>query len=111
MTTMVRQIDGVSVLEVDGRVVLGDDENTLVARVRELLDRGERRIVLNLAGVPYMDSCGVGRLVECLTEVRSRAGNLKLANSSPKVGELLEITGLHRVFESFGDERTAVLSF
>ena len=111
MTTKVRQIDGVSVVDVNGRVALGDGDGALVEKVRELLDSGRLQIVLNLEAVPYMDSSGVGRLVECYTDVRERAGSLKLVNSSPRVRELLRITGLHAIFESFGDEHQAVVSF
>jgi len=107
MTTKVRQIDDVSVVTVDGRVVLGDGDADLLARVRELLDHGHRRIALDLSGVPYMDSCGVGRLVECYTQVRERNGELKLLKSSTRVRDVLRITGLDRIFEPFVDEGCA----
>ncbi len=111
MTTQVQQIDGVSIVKVNGRVALGDGDGALLAKVHELLDSGQRHIVLNLEAVPYMDSSGVGRLVECFTDVREHDGSLKLANASPKVRELLRITGLHRVLEEFLDEHQAVVSF
>lgn len=98
MTTKVRQIDDFSVVEVDGRVVLGDGDGELLEQVRDLLDHGHRRIALDLAGVPYMDSSGVGRLVECYTRVQERDGEIRLVRTSTRVRDLLRITGLDRIF-------------
>jgi len=111
MQTATRQTGDVTVLDVSGRITLGEGNVVLREIVRELADKGTKRIVLNLGGVNYIDSSGVGELVKTHTTIRNKGGELKLANLNQRVHDLLEMTRLSTVFDIYGDEATAIKSF
>ena len=102
---------GVMIVDASGRLTLGESTSALRNKIRELVDGGSRRIVLNLADVTYIDSSGIGELVAAYTTVATAGGELKLLNLAKRVHELLYITKLYTVFESFEDEASAIASF
>jgi anti-sigma B factor antagonist len=106
-----REVAHVSILDVDGRIVLGDEIHQLRDAIRGLLQEGKKKIILNLAGVDYIDSSGVGELVANFTAVRGAGGELKLLNLSQKVQDVLYVTKLATVFDIKDDEFQAVKSF
>jgi len=106
-----RQVDGVSVLDCNGRITLGEGSITLRDTVRDLLSKGHKKILLNLAEVSYIDSSGIGELVSAFTTVRNQGGELKLLNLTKKVHDLLQITKLYTVFDVKDDEASAIKSF
>jgi anti-sigma B factor antagonist len=105
-----RMIDGITVVDCQGRIVFGDESLMLREAVKELL-KTSRNIVINLEGVNYIDSGGLGTLVGLYTSARSIGGTIKLANLTHRVGELLQVTKLLTVFEVFDGEDKAVRSF
>ncbi len=111
MKTSSRQIDGVTVLDLSGRITLGEGSVILRDTIRDLIGRGERKILLNLGDVTYIDSSGIGELVSAFTTVRNQGGELKLLNLTKKVHDLLQITKLYTVFDIKDDEATAIKSF
>ena len=106
-----REIDHVTVVDIVGRIVLGDEIGALRDTVRGLVAQGKKKIVLNLAHVDYIDSSGVGELVSSFTTVRNAGGELKLLKLTKKVHDVLQVTKLYTVFEIKDDEFTAVKSF
>ncbi len=106
-----REVSGVTILDIRGRIVLGDEIHRLRDAVRKLVAEGQKKIILNLAEVDYIDSSGVGELVGSFTTVRNAAGELKLLNLSPKVKDVLYVTKLYTVFDIRDDEFHAVKSF
>ena len=106
-----RQIDGVTVLDLSGRITLGEGSVILRDTIRDLIGRGQRKILLNLGDVSYIDSSGIGELVSAFTTVRNQGGELKLLNLTKKVHDLLQITKLYTVFDIKDDEATAIKSF
>lgn len=106
-----REVAHVMVLDVHGRIVLGDELDDLRTAVRALVADGKKKIILNLANVDYIDSSGVGELVACFTAVRNAGGELKLLNLSQKVKDVLHVTKLYTVFDIRDDEFNAVKSF
>ena len=106
-----RQVDGVTIVDCSGRITLGEGSVTLRDTVRDLLSKGNKKIILNLADVNYIDSSGIGELVSGFTAVRNRGGELKLLNLTKKIHDLLQITKLFTVFDVYSDESTAVASF
>ena len=106
-----REVQGVTILDISGRITLGDETGTLRDAVRDLLSKGIKKIVLNLAEVSYIDSTGVGELVGSLMSVRNAGGDLKLMNLSQKVQDVVHVTKLYTVFDIKEDEFTAVKSF
>jgi len=106
-----RQIDSVTVVDVAGRITLGDGSTLLRDTIRELLDKGEKRILLNLGEVNYIDSSGLGELVSAFTQVRKQGGDLKLLNLTRKVRDLLQITKLYTVFDVRDSEVAAIAAF
>ena len=105
-----RTIDGVKVIDCVGRIVFGDEASQLRETVkRELAENN--RLVLNLGDVSYIDSGGIGTLVSLFTTARNAGGDIKLANLTKRVGDLLQITKLISVFESYDDEHKAVKAF
>jgi len=107
----IREVDAITIVDLSGRISLGEGSALLRKTVRDLLDTGQVRILLNLGDVNYIDSSGIGELVSGFTAVRSRSGELKLLNLTKKVHDLLQITKLFTVFEVYSDEGTAVRSF
>jgi len=106
-----RQVDGVTVVDLSGRIVLGEGSTILREALRDLVGRGYKKILLNLADVSYIDSSGLGALVSGYTTLASQQGQLKLLNLTKKVHDLLQITKLLTVFEVFEEESSAVKSF
>ena len=101
----------VNIVDASGRLTLGEGTSDLRKLMRELVEGGSRKIVLNLADVTYIDSSGIGELVAGYTTVATAGGALKLLNLAKRVHELLNITKLYTIFESFEDEASAVASF
>ena len=106
-----REVAHVSILDIDGRIILGEEIHQLRDAVRDLLAQGKKKIILNLAAVDYIDSSGVGELVGCFTTVRNAGGELKLLNLTQKVHDVLYVTKLYTVFDIKDDEFHAVKSF
>jgi anti-sigma B factor antagonist len=106
-----RQVDGVTVVDLSGRITLGEGSSILRDTVRELLGRGQKKILLNLGDVTYIDSSGIGELVSAYTTMTNQGGQLKLLNLTKKVKDLLQITKLYTVFDVFEEETSAVRSF
>jgi anti-sigma B factor antagonist len=106
-----RQVNGVTIVDLSGRITLGEGSVTLRDAVRDLLSKGNKQILLNLADVSYIDSSGIGELVSAYTHVRREGGELKLLNLTKKVHDLLQITKLYTVFDIKDDEATAVGAF
>ncbi len=111
MRANTRQVGDVTVLDISGRITLGEGNVALREIVRELADKGHKRVVLNLGEVQYVDSSGVGELVKTHTTLRNQGGQLKLANLSKRVSDLLHMTRLAAVFDIHKDEAAAVASF
>src|SRR5712691_1057987 len=106
-----RTIGDVVVLDVKGRVQLGDGDELLKDKVNSLLNQGRKKIVLNLAEVPYIDSAGLGEVVRTFTTVSRQGGQLKLLNLTKRITDLLAITKLLTVFDTYDSEQEAVQSF
>jgi anti-sigma B factor antagonist len=96
---------------VKGRITLGEGDELLKDKVNSLLNQGQKKIVLNLAAVPYIDSAGLGEIVRTYTTVSRQGGNLKLLNLTKRITDLLAITKLLTVFETYESENDAVQSF
>jgi len=111
MRTETRQIGDVTVLDISGRITLGEGNVALREIARELTDKGEKRVVLNLGEVTYIDSSGLGELVKALTTIRNKGGELKLVNLPKRVSDLLHMTRLSAVFDIRKDEASAIASF
>jgi anti-sigma B factor antagonist len=106
-----RQVDGVTIVDLSGRIVLGEGSETLRDSLRDLASRGQKKLLLNLADVNYIDSSGLGALVSGYTTLTGQQGQLKLVNLTKKVHDLLQITKLLTVFEVFDNEASALKSF
>jgi anti-sigma B factor antagonist len=106
-----RQVGDVSVVDVSGRITLGEGSSTLRETIREVISKGNKRILLNLEDVSYIDSSGIGELVSGYTTVANGGGHLKLVNLNKRVKDLLQITKLYTVFEVYEDEATAIRSY
>ncbi len=111
MKATFRKLGKVSVVDISGRITIGEGDVVLREKVNELLDAGENRILLNLEKVSYMDSAGIGELVACYKRATEKEGTVKLLNPSGKVYDLLQLTKLEEVFETFKDEKEALVSF
>jgi anti-sigma B factor antagonist len=98
-------------VDIGGRITLGEGSALLRKTIRELLDEGRTKIVLNLADVNYIDSSGIGELVTAFTTVKKNGGDLKLLYLTKKVHDLLQLTKLFTVFDVYSDENAAVSSF
>lgn len=111
MKITTRQVDGVTILDLSGRITLGEGSVLLRDAVRDLLAKGSKNILLNLGDVNYIDSSGIGELVSAYTTARNQGGELKLLNLTKKVHDLLQITKLYTVFDVKDDEASAIASF
>jgi anti-sigma B factor antagonist len=111
MATSTRQADGVTIVDIKGRIVLGEESAALREVVCDLLSKGHKKILFNLADVNYIDSSGLGHLVSAFTSVRKQGGELKLLNLTHKVHDVMQITKLYTVFDIMDDEAAAVQSF
>ena len=103
--------DGITVVDLEGTITIGEGDVQLRKTLFALIERGQNKILLNMERVGYMDSSGVGELISCFKEVYERGGQLKLLNISKKIKDLLQITQLLSVFEYFSDEAKALSSF
>ncbi len=111
MKISTRQVDGVTIVDCSGRITLGEGSVTLRDTVREILAKGQKKILLNLADVNYIDISGIGELVSAFTTTKNQNGELKLLKLTKKVNDLLQITKLYTVFDVKDDETAAVKSF
>src|SRR6185503_4692022 len=106
-----RQAGDVTILDLDGKVTIGEGSVALRGTIRRLLGEGKNNILLNLGGVGYVDSSGIGELVSSFTAVKKEGGSLKLLNLTQKIQDLLAITKLLTVFDVFEDEGEALSSY
>ncbi|HUJ31721.1 MAG TPA: STAS domain-containing protein [Candidatus Acidoferrum sp.] len=106
-----RDVNGVTALEIEGRIVLGEESNSFREKVKSLLAAGKKKIVLNMANVSYIDSAGLGTLVATFHSARSQGATLKLANLGAKFKEVLQVTKLMTVFDTYESETAAIQSF
>jgi anti-sigma B factor antagonist len=111
MKASTRQIDGVTIVDLSGRITLGEGSVVLRDTVKDLLGKGQKKILLNLGDVSYIDSSGIGELVSAFTSVRNQGGELKLLHLTKKVHDLLQITKLYTVFDVKDDEAAAIGAF
>ena len=111
MKASTRQVDGVTIVDLSGRITLGEGSVVLRDQVKDLLAKGQKKILLNLSEITYIDSSGIGELVSAFTSVRNQGGELKLLKLTKKVHDLLQITKLYTVFDIKDDEATAIQSF
>jgi anti-sigma B factor antagonist len=111
MKTSSRQVDGITILDLSGRITLGEGSVVLREAVKELSAQGQIHILLNLGNVTCIDSSGIGELVGAFTSIRNAGGDLKLLNLTKKVHDLLQITKLYTVFDVWDDEASAISSF
>jgi anti-sigma B factor antagonist len=105
------EVDGVSVVSLEGRIVLGDESNSLREKLKGMLVAGKKRIVLNMAQIKYIDSAGLGALVAAHVSAESHDASLRLCNLGEKFHEVLQLTRLVTVFVVYDSEATAVTSF
>lgn len=106
-----RDVSGVTVLDIEGRIVLGEESNSFREKVKSLLAAGKKKIILNLAQVSYIDSAGLGTLVATFHSARSQGATLKLTNLGAKFKEVLQVTKLMTVFDTYDTEAAAIGSF
>jgi anti-sigma B factor antagonist len=106
-----RQVDGITIVDMSGRITLGEGSVVLRDSIRDLIGKGQKKILLNLGDVTYIDSSGIGELVSAFTAVRREGGELKLLKLTKKVHDLLQITKLYTVFDIKDDEATAIQAF
>jgi len=111
MKSSTRQVDGATIIDLSGRITLGEGSSVLRDLVRQTVAKGNKKILLNLGDVTYIDSSGIGELVSAFTSVRNAGGELKLLNLTKKVHDLLQITKLYTVFDVKDDEATAIQAF
>ena len=106
-----RKMEAVAVIDIEGKIQLGEGDVEIKQEVNDLLKRGNKNILLNLTKVPYMDSAGLGEIIRCFTAVRKVGGNLKLLGPNERLIDLLTITKLINVLDWFDDETEAITSF
>ena len=106
-----RESGSVTILDLSGKIILGDDSTLLKDKLHSLLHQGKRNLLLNLGQVPYVDSAGLGALVSAYTTVTREGGSLKLTNVTKRMQDLLSITKLLTVFETFDSEDEAIRSY
>ena len=106
-----RKVGNVVILDVEGKILLGEGDLEIKQAIDDLLSQGRRNILLNLGKVPYVDSAGLGEIIRCFTAVRKSGGQLKLLSPNQRLTDLLTITKLVNVFDWYNDEPTALGSF
>nr|ALS90547.1 ant_ant_sig: anti-anti-sigma [uncultured bacterium] len=106
-----RVVDGVSVLDLSGKIVLGEGDGQVRERIKDLLSDGQKKILLNLGDVTYVDSAGLGALISSYTTTKREGGQLKLVNLTKRIQDLLAITKLITVFETYDTEQEAIESY
>jgi anti-sigma B factor antagonist len=111
LTIASREVDGVAVLDLSGRITLGEGSVQIRDAIRDLLGKGRKNILLDLGEVNYIDSSGLGELVSAYTSARNQGAALKLLKLTKKVHDLLQLTKLYTVFDIYDDEAAAIASF
>jgi len=111
MKVNVRTEGEVTLIDLNGKITIGEGDVILREAIEKVLKTGATKILLNLSKISYMDSAGIGELVACYKRSREKGGELKLLNPSGKVADLLQLTKLEEIFETFRDEATALKSF
>ena len=111
MKSISRKSNGVTILDLSGRMTLGEDTILLRETIRDLISHEHKMILLNLSDVPYIDSSGIGELVSAFTTVKKVGGELKLLNLTKKVRDVLQVTKLYTVFDVYLDEAGAIHAF
>jgi anti-sigma B factor antagonist len=111
MTISTRQVGGIMILDIGGRIVLGEESSSVRDAIRNLLNKGHKQILFNLGDVNCIDTIGLGSLVGAFTTVRKQGGELKLLNLPEKFADVMQITKLYTVFDIINDEAVAVKSF
>ena len=106
-----RAVGDVMILDLKGKITLGEGDELLKDKINSLVNQGHRKIILNLAGVPYIDSAGLGEVVRTYTTVSRQGGSLKLLNLTKRIQDLLAITKLLTVFETYDSEADAIKSY
>ena len=106
-----RAVEGVTILDLHGKMLIGEGDELLREKINSLVENGTAKIVLNLAEVPYVDSAGLGEIVRCYTTVSRKNGKLKLLHLTKRIHDLLSITKLLTVFDTYEDEAEVVKSF
>jgi anti-sigma B factor antagonist len=106
-----RKTGNVIIIDVDGKILLGEGDVEIKKTVDDLLKHGNKSILLNLAKVPYLDSAGLGEIIRCFTALRRSGGSFKLLSPNPRIIDLLNITKLLGVFDCYDNESTAIASF
>lgn len=106
-----REVEGTTIVDLNGRISIGEGSAMLRETIRDLVKKGQKRILLNLADVGFIDSTGIGELVSGFTTVKNQGGELKLLNLTRKVHDILLVTKLYTVFDIHSDEQTALRSF
>jgi anti-sigma B factor antagonist len=106
-----RKAGDVIIIDVDGKILLGEGDVEIKQAVDDLLKKGNKKILLNLAKVPYMDSAGLGEIIRCFTALRKGGGNFKLLAPNERIKDLLNITKLLNVFDCYDHESAAIASF
>ncbi len=111
MKTSVREVRGVSVLDLKGKITIGSGDVQLRETINRLVDEGKKNILINMQDVTTIDSSGIGELVGCYTSVTNKGGKLKLLHLPPKISDVLTVTQLITVFDVFEAESEAVASY
>ena len=111
MATSNRQVDGVTIVDISGRIELGEESAAMRDLISDLLSQGHKQILLNLGAVDYIDSAGLGSLIGALASVRRHGGEVKLLNLPDKVVDVMQITRLYTVFDIVTGEAAGVNSF
>jgi anti-sigma B factor antagonist len=111
MKLSTRKVGNIVILDIEGKILLGEGDVEIKQAIDELLAQGKKNILLNLGKVPYVDSAGLGEIIRCFTAVRKNGGQLKLLSPNQRLTDLLTITKLVNVFDWYGDEPTALGSF
>jgi anti-sigma B factor antagonist len=106
-----RVVNGVMILDLKGKMTLGEGDELLKEKINSMVQQGQQKLILNLEGVPYIDSAGLGEIVRTYTTVSRQGGKLKLLNLTKRIQDLLAITKLLTVFETYDSEQEAVRSF
>ena len=111
LTIATREVDGVVVLDLSGRITLGEGSVQLRDAIRGLISKGKKSVLLNMGDVNYIDSSGLGELVSAFTTAKNQQADVKLLNLTKKVHDLLQLTKLYTVFDIKNDEASAIASF
>ena len=111
MKLSTRKNAGVTIIDVDGKIVLGEGDVEIKNTIDDFQKRGNKNFLLNLAKVPYLDSAGLGEIIRCYTSLRKSGGNFKLLSPNRRIVDLLTITKLLDVFDTYDNESAAIASF